>query len=84
MIFVFLLLARKSAEEKGDIGGKEKKRITIEKRIGGELRWFIQYILLFLPLIIIVSVSVIVSNSERESFPHICISDRSRLCCFNS
>ena len=41
MIFVFLLLARKSAEEKGDIGGKEKKCITIEKRIGGGLRWFI-------------------------------------------
>ena len=40
-IFVFLSLARMSAEEKENIRGNEKTCVTIDRRIGGGFFWFI-------------------------------------------
>ena len=50
-MFVFHLLARESAEEKGDIRGREWTYVAIDRRIGGRASLCFLYILLSLPLV---------------------------------
>ena len=47
-MFVFPLLARESAEERGNMRGREWTCAVVD-RMGGRLRCF--YILLFLPIV---------------------------------
>ena len=39
-MFVFILSARESAEERGDMGGGEWTSAAIKRRTGGRLRYF--------------------------------------------
>jgi len=47
-MLVFLLLARESAEVKGDIRGREWTRIAIDRRMGGSV---VLCVILSLPLV---------------------------------
>ena len=81
-MLIFLSLARESANERGDIRGKEWTRVAIDRRIGGRLHCL--YILLSLPLASLFSRERESKQFNENKFPTLsCELEIEVFCCFN-